>query len=193
MLRQFARPAAAAAAAAARRSTAAAAAPRACAALSTEAREASWPTETRRPKHKVPRKLASKLMGELRAELVAASDGLPQVAPFKVGDAVEVKFAEGANNPRSATHKGVVLAITNRGADSSFLLREVTYGTPAEIRFPLHSPLLRSLEVIQEAFIHRGKKRVRRAKLYYLRGLDVNKCALWGVGITGGKAKGKKK
>jgi large subunit ribosomal protein L19 len=64
--------------------------------------------------------------------------------------------------------KGVVIAKTRKGVASSFVLINVEAGTPVQRRIPLYSPLIQNIKVIQEAFIHKGKRRVRRSKLYYL-------------------------
>jgi large subunit ribosomal protein L19 len=47
----------------------------------------------------------------------------------------------------------------------------VEHGTPVERLLFLYSPLIKNIKVLQEAFIHKGKKRVRRSKLYYLKNL----------------------
>ena len=52
---------------------------------------------------------------------------------------------------------------------SSFVLHNIVAGEAFEIRFPLYSPLIEKITMVQPAFIHKGKKRVRRAKLNYLR------------------------
>jgi large subunit ribosomal protein L19 len=59
--------------------------------------------------------------------------------------------------------EGVCIARRNRGINSSFTVRKISYGEGVERVFPLYSPRLDSIEVVR-----RG--RVRRAKLYYLRG-----------------------
>ena len=61
------------------------------------------------------------------------------------------------------------MARKNRGMGSSFRLHNIIAGTPFEINFPLHSPLIEDIQMIQKSFIHKGNKRMKRAKLYYLR------------------------
>jgi large subunit ribosomal protein L19 len=61
-------------------------------------------------------------------------------------------------------YEGVCIARRNRGLNSAFTVRKISYGEGVERVFPLHSPRIDSIEVVR-----RGK--VRRAKLYYLRGL----------------------
>ncbi len=90
---------------------------------------------------------------QLRAEL-------PDFAP---GDTVkvQVRVKEG-NRERLQAFEGVVIAKKNRGLNSSFTVRKVSYGEGVERVFQTHSPLLAGVEV-------KRRGAVRRAKLYYLR------------------------
>ena len=87
---------------------------------------------------------------------------LPEFAP---GDTlkVSVKIVEGGRE-RVQIYEGVCIARKNRGLNSSFTVRKLSYGEGVERVFPLYSPIISGIEVIR-----RGA--VRRAKLYYLRGL----------------------
>ncbi len=87
---------------------------------------------------------------------------LPEFAP---GDTlkVSVKIVEGGRE-RIQVYEGVCIARKNRGLNSSFTVRKLSYGEGVERVFPLYSPIIAAIEVIR-----RGD--VRRAKLYYLRGL----------------------
>jgi len=91
----------------------------------------------------------------------------PNIAPFKVGDTVRVftKVIEG-DRQRSQVFEGVVLRRRNSGPASNFTVRRVAYGVGVERTFPLYSPLLEKVEVVRSG-------QVRRAKLYYLRGLSA--------------------
>ena len=91
----------------------------------------------------------------------------PNIPPFTPGDTVRVsnKVVEG-DKERTQIFQGVVIKIKNSGAGSSFTVRRITYGVGVERTFPRHSPRVEKVEVIR-----RGK--VRRAKLYYLRGLSA--------------------
>lgn len=86
------------------------------------------------------------------------------VPEFKAGDTlrVNVKVIEG-NRERVQAFEGVCIARRNRGINSSFTVRKISYGEGVERVFPLFSPRIDSIDVVR-----RG--RVRRAKLYYLRG-----------------------
>ena len=90
-----------------------------------------------------------------------AERGVPD---FRPGDTlrVNVKVIEGTRE-RVQAFEGVCIARRNRGVNSSFTVRKISYGEGVERVFPLHSPRIDSIEVVR-----RG--RVRRAKLYYLRG-----------------------
>ena len=83
---------------------------------------------------------------------------------FAPGDtvAVSIKVREGERE-RLQIFEGVVIARRNRGLNSSFTVRKISHGEGVERVFQMHSPLIDSINVKR-----RGK--VRRAKLYYLRG-----------------------
>ena len=91
----------------------------------------------------------------------------PNIPPLAPGDTVKVsiKVVEG-DKERTQVFQGVVIKIRNAGAGSSFTVRRVAYGVGVERTFPLHSPMIEKVEVVRH-----GK--VRRAKLYYLRGLST--------------------
>lgn len=86
-----------------------------------------------------------------------------ELPDFSPGDTVRVtsKFSEGGRE-RQQAYEGVVIAKRNRGLNSSFTVRKISYGEGVERVFQSHSPTIHSIEVKR-----RGD--VRRAKLYYLR------------------------
>lgn len=83
---------------------------------------------------------------------------------FRVGDAVKVhvKVKEG-DKDRIQVFQGMVIAMKGGGPGSMFTVRKISDGVGVERIFPLHSPIIGKIEVVR-----RG--RVRRAKLYYMRG-----------------------
>lgn len=103
-------------------------------------------------------------MNKLVAE-VSAAQLRTDLPDFRPGDSVKVhvKVVEG-NRSRIQVFAGVVIARTGSGIGESFTVRKVSFGTGVERTFPLHSPIVEKIEVER-----RGD--VRRAKLYYLRGL----------------------
>jgi large subunit ribosomal protein L19 len=86
------------------------------------------------------------------------------VPEFGPGDTVRVavRVVEGTRE-RVQNFEGVCIARKNRGLNSSFTVRKLSYGEGVEQVFPLYSPRIAGIEVVR-----RGD--VRRAKLYYLRG-----------------------
>jgi large subunit ribosomal protein L19 len=90
--------------------------------------------------------------------------GQRAVPEFQPGDTlkINVKVVEGERE-RIQAFEGVCIARSNRGINSNFTVRKISYGEGVERIFPLYSPRVASIEVVR-----RGE--VRRAKLYYLRG-----------------------
>ncbi len=95
--------------------------------------------------------------------------GLPQ---FRPGDTVKVhvRVVEG-NRERVQVFQGVVIRRSGGGLRETFTVRKISFGVGVERTFPLHSPSIAKLEVLQ-----RGH--VRRAKLYYLRDLRGKKARI---------------
>ena len=89
-----------------------------------------------------------------------------KVPEFKPGDTVvvQVKVVEG-DRERTQAYEGVVIAISNRGFNSSFTVRKISHGEGVERVFQTHSPAISDISV-------KRRGNVRRAKLYYLRDLS---------------------
>ncbi len=103
-------------------------------------------------------------MSNLIDELEAAQMK-KDIPEFNPGDTVVVKVrVKEGNRERLQAFEGVVIAKRNRGLNSAFTVRKISYGEGVERVFQTHSPLISSIEVKR-----RGE--VRRAKLYYLRNL----------------------
>lgn len=86
------------------------------------------------------------------------------IPDFRPGDTVRVhvKVIEG-NRERIQVFEGTVIGRRGRGINETFTVRRVSYGVAVERIFPVHSPRIDRIEVVRHG-------RVRRAKLYYLRG-----------------------
>jgi len=98
------------------------------------------------------------------AEQVARLSASRPVPVFRPGDTlrVAVKVIEG-ERVRTQAFEGVCIARSNKGLNSNFTVRKISYGEGVERVFPLYSPTIADIAVVR-----RGD--VRRAKLYYLRG-----------------------
>jgi len=105
------------------------------------------------------------LLQQLEAEQVTRLVADRAVPPFQPGDTVRVslRVVEGERE-RIQAFEGVCIGRKNAGLNSNFTLRKISYGEGVERIFPLHSPRITAIEVVR-----RGA--VRRAKLYFLRGL----------------------
>ena len=85
---------------------------------------------------------------------------------FKVGDTIRVSYKiQEKDKSRVHSVEGIVMKIQGALHRKSFTIRRVSYGESLEMTFPLYSPLIEKIEVVQPA-----KRRPRRARLYYLRG-----------------------
>ncbi|MBD0291982.1 MAG: 50S ribosomal protein L19 [Jiangellaceae bacterium] len=98
-------------------------------------------------------------------DAVDAASLRTDIPPFRAGDTVKVhvKVVEGTRS-RLQVFQGVVIRRQGSGVRETFTVRKVSFGVGVERTFPLHSPIIDRIEVVT-----RGD--VRRAKLYYLRGL----------------------
>ena len=102
-------------------------------------------------------------------EKLSAGKQIPEFGP---GDTVlvNVKVVEG-DKSRVQAYEGVCIGRSGRGLHENFTVRKISYGEGVERVFPLYSPMIDSIKVVR-----RGK--VRRAKLYYLRGLRGKKARI---------------
>jgi large subunit ribosomal protein L19 len=101
---------------------------------------------------------------KIEAAEVAALSAKRTLPPFEAGDTVRVhvRVTEGTRT-RLQAYEGVVIGRSGGGLNESFTVRKISYGEGVERVFPVYSPMVEKVEVVR-----RGK--VRRAKLYYLRG-----------------------
>jgi large subunit ribosomal protein L19 len=104
------------------------------------------------------------IIKEIEKEQIDAVSGGRVIPDFAPGDTVKVnvKVTEGTRT-RVQAYEGVCIARAGGGLNENFTVRKISYGEGVERVFPVYSPAIDSIEVVR-----RGK--VRRAKLYYLRG-----------------------
>ena len=104
------------------------------------------------------------LISQLDQEQMAKLTAGKTIPDFEPGDTVlvNVKVVEGERT-RIQAYEGVCIARAGSGINENFTVRKISYGEGVERVFPLYAPLVDSIKVVR-----RGK--VRRAKLYYLRG-----------------------
>ena len=104
------------------------------------------------------------LIQQIEKAEMAAIASKRDIPEFEAGDTVRVhvRVTEGTRT-RLQAYEGVVIARKGGGLQESFTVRKISYGEGVERVFPLFSPMVEKVEVVR-----RGK--VRRAKLYYLRG-----------------------
>ncbi len=111
-------------------------------------------------------RLAMNIVEKFEQEQIARLSSGKQIPDFAPGDTVKVnvKIVEGETE-RVQAFEGVCIARKNRGLNSSFTVRKISYGEGVERTFPLFSPRVESVVLVR-----RGE--VRRAKLYYMRNLS---------------------
>src|SRR6478752_115001 len=104
------------------------------------------------------------IIQQYEADQVARLSAARSVPSFMPGDTVRVsvKVVEGERT-RTQAFEGVCIARSNKGLNSNFTVRKISYGEGVERVFPLYAPTIAEITVVR-----RGD--VRRAKLYYLRG-----------------------
>lgn len=104
------------------------------------------------------------LIQTLEKEAVAEAVAKKEIPDFKAGDTlrVGVRVVEGERS-RIQNFEGVCIARSNRGLNSNFTVRKMSFGEGVERVFPLYTPNVDSITVVRRGV-------VRRAKLYYLRG-----------------------
>jgi large subunit ribosomal protein L19 len=119
---------------------------------------------------------------EIEQEQLAKLSAGKDIPDFEPGDTVlvNVKVVEG-DKSRVQAYEGVCIGRSGGGLNQSFTVRKISYGEGVERVFPLYSPMIDSIKLVR-----RGK--VRRAKLYYLRGLRGKKARISeGTGHGGGE------
>ncbi|WP_019219352.1 50S ribosomal protein L19 [Bartonella florencae] len=105
------------------------------------------------------------IIAQLEAEQCAKIAEKRQLPAFQPGDTVRVmvRVSEGTRT-RVQAYEGICIARSGGGLNETFTVRKISYGEGVERVFPVYSPLIEGVELVR-------KGKVRRAKLYYLRGL----------------------
>ncbi len=124
------------------------------------------------------------LIKELEQEQIAKLSAGKTIPDFAPGDTVlvNVKVVEG-ERVRVQAYEGVCIGRSGSGLNENFTVRKISYGEGVERVFPLYSPMIDSIQLVR-----RGK--VRRAKLYYLRGRRGKSARIVERGDRAGKAEG---
>lgn len=109
---------------------------------------------------------------EQKIKLVESKHKKTAILPFEVGDTVKVwvKIVEGERE-RLQAFEGTVISIRGKGINRTFIVRKISYGVGVERIFLLNSPRIDHVDIIRKA-------KVRRAKLYYIRGKSGKKARL---------------
>ena len=112
------------------------------------------------------------LLKQIEQEQIEKLTANKEIPEFGPGDTiiVNVKVVEGERS-RLQAYEGVCIARAGSGINQSFTVRKISYGEGVERVFPLYAPMVDCIKVVR-----RGK--VRRAKLYYLRGLRGKKARI---------------
>jgi large subunit ribosomal protein L19 len=124
------------------------------------------------PRAAPPLEIAMNLLKQIEQEQIEKLSAGKDIPDFAPGDTVivNVKVREG-DRTRVQAYEGVCIARSGGGLNESFTVRKISYGEGVERVFPLYAPMIDSIKVVR-----RGK--VRRAKLYYLRGLRGKKARI---------------
>jgi large subunit ribosomal protein L19 len=127
----------------------------------------------------LPMEIPMNLIQQLEKEQVEKLSAGKEIPDFGPGDTVlvNVKVVEGERS-RIQAYEGVCIGRSGRGLHENFTVRKISYGEGVERVFPLYAPMIDSIKVVR-----RGK--VRRAKLYYLRGLRGKKARIEAETTTG--------
>uniref|UniRef100_A0A803KYV1 50S ribosomal protein L19, chloroplastic n=1 Tax=Chenopodium quinoa TaxID=63459 RepID=A0A803KYV1_CHEQI len=107
-------------------------------------------------------KTARHIMQILDKEAVEEVRGQREIPDVKPGYIIQLKLEVPENKRRITTIKGIVIARRNAGLNSTFRIRRLVAGVGVESLLPMYSPNIKEIKVLD-------KKKVRRAKLYYLR------------------------
>lgn len=133
----------------------------------------------KRVKFESPRKRANKMFALINDEAMKkAQEKSPKVhnTHFRVGDSIEFTMVSqgGVNSSQTEKIRGVVIGMDKRGLGTGIHIRDVVFGEPINRKIPLYSPLIKEIKRLEENFVFKKKRKVKRAKLYYLRDRPAN-------------------
>lgn len=122
------------------------------------------------------------LINEFESEQMAAL-GAKNFPTFKAGDTIKVhvKISDEAESERTQAYEGLCIAKSKGGLNANFTVRKISYGEGVERTFHLYSPRIVAIDIIK-------KGKVRRGKLYYMRGLRGKAARLEAVIETANKS-----
>ncbi|CAN6486733.1 unnamed protein product [Victoria cruziana] len=120
------------------------------------------PEEAAQSVERKPRVKLGDIMGILNRRAVEASEKERPIPDIRTGDIVEIKLEVPENRRRASTYKGIVISRQNAGIHTTIRIRRIIAGVGVEIVFPLYSPNIKEIKVVNH-------RKVRRARLYYLR------------------------
>ncbi|XP_051135905.1 50S ribosomal protein L19-1, chloroplastic-like [Andrographis paniculata] len=109
-----------------------------------------------------PRVKLGDIMGILNKRAIEASDQERPIPDLRVGDIVEIKLEVPENRKRVSIYKGIIISKQNAGIHTTIRIRRIIAGVGVETVFPIYSPNIKEIKVVNH-------RKVRRAKLYYLR------------------------
>ncbi|XP_019445029.1 PREDICTED: 50S ribosomal protein L19-1, chloroplastic-like [Lupinus angustifolius] len=119
--------------------------------------EVSEAKPTRKPRVKL-----GDIMGILHKRAIEASEKERATPDIRTGDIVEIKLEVPENKRRLSIYKGIVISRQNSGIHTTIRIRRIIAGVGVEIVFPVYSPNIKEIKVVNH-------RKVRRARLYYLR------------------------
>nr|CAD1844957.1 unnamed protein product [Ananas comosus var. bracteatus] len=109
-----------------------------------------------------PRVKLGEIMGILNKRAIEAAEQVKEVPDIRTGDIVEIKLEVPENRRRLSVYKGIVISKQNAGIHTTIRIRRIIAGIGVEIVFPVYSPNIKEIKVVNH-------RKVRRARLYYLR------------------------
>ncbi|KAK2648142.1 hypothetical protein Ddye_015631 [Dipteronia dyeriana] len=124
--------------------------------------EAETEVEEEANEPRKPRIKLGDIMGILNKRAIEASVSERPVPDIRTGDIVQIKLEVPENRRRLSIYKGIVMSRQNAGIHTTIRIRRIIAGIGVEIVFPLYSPNIKEIKVVNH-------RKVRRARLYYLR------------------------